>query len=133
MRAPLAVSIWVVRLRVQGASERGRSGGARQWRQLGDGARGLLSAHNTTTPTPHQHPTRRQRHKRCTQVQLLGGEENPAAAIVSYVRLTQVKDAQGKHATKAMQETRVWERTRAPWSGQPWGTWVNVHREYTVS
>lgn len=35
------------------------------------------------------------------------------------------------HAARrlASQETRVWERTQPPWSGQPWGTWTCVHRE----
>lgn len=61
------------------------------------------------------------------KIQLLGGEENPAAAIVTYVRLIQVLDDAGKHATMATQETRVWERVQPPWSGQPWGEWVNVH------
>ena len=119
------------------------------------------------------------------QVQLLGGEDNPAAAVVAYVRLVQVNDENGRHATVATQvidplaegslrgrarlragcvsacplqaistvaaasvgrcadpdplvtrllaasatrqETRVWERVRAPWSAQPYGSWVNVH------
>ncbi|KAI8466092.1 MAG: calcium/calmodulin dependent protein kinase II association-domain-containing protein [Monoraphidium minutum] len=61
------------------------------------------------------------------RVQLLGGEESPVGAVVSYVRLVQVKDEAGKHATTATQETRVWERTKEPWSGQPWGEWHNVH------
>ncbi|KIZ06363.1 calcium/calmodulin dependent protein kinase II association-domain protein [Monoraphidium neglectum] len=78
-------------------------------------------------------------------VQLLGGEDSAVAAVVSYVRLVQVLDASGKHATTATQhgvfessrpvcrgwagaqETRVWERVKEPWSGQPWGEWVNVH------
>lgn len=38
----------------------------------------------------------------CAQVQLLGGDENPAAAIITYVRLLQVLD-DGKHATTATQ------------------------------
>jgi hypothetical protein len=41
-----------------------------------------------------------------TQVQLLGGEDSAVAAVVSYVRLVQVLDASGKHATTATQVRR---------------------------
>ncbi|GBF90706.1 hypothetical protein Rsub_03007 [Raphidocelis subcapitata] len=61
-------------------------------------------------------------------VQLLGGEGDAAVgAVISYVRLVQVKDAEGKHATTATQETRVWERRRPGTGAEPWGTWINVH------
>lgn len=60
------------------------------------------------------------------KVQLLGGED-AAGAVLSYVRLVQVKDPEGKHATTATQETRVWERVKEAGVGQPWGKWVCVH------
>lgn len=41
------------------------------------------------------------------------------AAIVSYVRLTQVLDAGGAPQTKAVEETRVWQRQN--------GSWKHVH------
>ena len=48
-------------------------------------------------------------------VHLLGED----AACISYVRLTQYLDEQGRPRSRRAEETRVWQRRR--------GRWLNVH------
>ena len=61
---------------------------------------GVKGSHNTTMSAPH--------------VRVMGD-----AAIVSYVRLNQRRQMDGTPVTRAVEETRVWQK-----SG---GTWKHVH------
>jgi hypothetical protein len=52
-------------------------------------------------------------------VRLLGDAQQPAAAVISYVRLTQSLDAAGNPQTSRFEETRIWQRME--------GAWKHVH------
>lgn len=57
---------------------------------------GARQPHNTTMSQPH--------------VRVMGD-----AAVVSYVRLNQRVDAEGRPATSAVEETRVWQKFDGQW------------------
>ncbi len=68
---------------------------------------GMKGPHNTTVCSPH--------------VRLMGDD----AAVVSYVRLAQRVDDQGRSVTERFEETRVWQRID--------GRWKHVHFHRSAS